>query len=185
MKLRGEATSCGRKSSLPIYNRIQEIFPGRYILDVNNYNGSQEGIFRIRKVLSEIFRTKYTSEAPLPVKWLILSLRMRMREEPMMTFKECEKLAEGLHINSTTLKVALWHFHHEMGIILYYEDLDMVISNINILYKSIKELITSMKSFEVVRDGAKKFISMAIFSERTVKAALTKQSNNTIPFSTH
>ncbi len=163
---------------------IREIFAGRYILDVNNYNGSQEGINSIRKVLREILRTKYTSKVLLPVKWLILSLRMRMREEPMMTFKECEKLAEGLQINSTILKEALWYFHHKMGIILYYEDLDMVISNVNILFNSIKELITSMKSFNVARDGAKKFNSMAIFSERTIKAVLTKQSNNTIPFHT-
>ncbi len=161
---------------------IQEIFAGRYILDVNNYNGSQEGIYRIREVLSEIFRTKYTSKVQLPVKWLILSLSMRMRKEPMMTFKECEKLAKGLRINSTILKEALWHFHHKMGIILYYEDLDLVISNVNILFNSIKELITSMKSFEAVREGAKKFISMAIFSNNTVEAASTKQSNNTIPF---
>ncbi len=163
---------------------IQEISPGRYILEVNNYNGSQEGISSIRKVLREIFRIKYTSKVLLPVKWLILSLRMRMREEPMMTFKECEKLARRLEINSTDLKEALWYFHHVMGIILYYEDLDMVISNVNILFNSIKELITSMKSFKTVREGAKKFISMAIFSERNVKAALTKQRNNTIPFHT-
>ncbi len=165
---------------------IQEISPGRYILDVNNYNGSQEGINRIRKVLEEIFSIKYTSESKviLPVSWLILSLRMRMREEPMMTFKECKKLAVRLKISSTDLKEALWYFHHKMGIILYYEYLDMVISNVNILFNSIKELITSMKSFNVARDGAKKFISMAIFSKKNVKAALKKQNINTIPFHT-
>ncbi len=163
---------------------VQEISPRNYILEVNNYNGSQEGINSIRKVLKEIFRTKYTSKVQLPVKWLVLSLSMRMRKEPMMTFKECEQLAEGLHINSTILKEALWHFHHTMGIILYYEDLDIVISNVNILFNSIKELITSLKSFKAVREGAERFISMAIFSNNTVKAALTKQSNNTIPFST-
>ncbi len=62
--------------------------------------------------------------------------------------------------------------------------MDLVICNINILFNSIKELITSMKSFKTVREGAKKFISMAIFSDNTVEAALTKQSNNTIPFHT-
>ncbi len=163
---------------------IQEISPGNYILDVNNYNGSQEGINRIRKDLKEIFRIKYTSKFLLPVKWLVLSLYMRMRKETMMTFKECEKLAEGLQINSTVLKEALWHFHHKMGIILYYEDLDMVISNVNILFNSIKELITSMKSFNVVKGEAKKFNSKALFSERTVEAALKKQSNDTIPLHT-
>ncbi len=65
-----------------------------------------------------------------------------------MKLSDCEVLAGELGIDRDELQIALWFFHHVMGIHLYYKEVkeleDVVICDVKVIFDSITNLVTGL-----------------------------------------
>ncbi len=148
------------------------------ILDVNNYDGGKEDRDRFRcqlkKVIDECF-----AKIEIPATWLMLSLYIRMEVPRIVTLIELEEIAGELQIDPDELQIALWVFHHIMGIFLYYPSLealkDVVICDVKVIYDSITELIKNTFSIDNIGQAAADiFRDKAKFSEDDLQKAVRK-----------
>lgn len=155
------------------------------MLPVDNMNGGQDEIERIRKVLENIILKSFEL-VEIPGAWLILSLYMREKKLHTISLDECEKLARKLRIGPEELKEALWFLHHRIGVLLYYPEIKAlkgtVICDIQVVYDSATNLIKNTFTFEKVGQSvSKRFRETAQFSLKDVERAVSDHTDDLIP----
>ena len=164
---------------------IEFVSEDQLILAVNNYDGGQEEIEEIRKVLERIIKRSF-SKITIPAAWLMLSLYVRKKNLRVMSLVECEELGGKLGISPSELQEALWFLHHCVGLILYYPELDSlkdtVICDVQVLFDSVTNLVKKTFTFEKVgKRVAEKFREKAQFSLKDLKSATSSCANALIP----
>ncbi len=85
------------------------------VLAVNNESGGKADIDKLRSSLEKVIKRCF-GKIKIPASWLMLSLYIRFKGEPTLKLNECEVLAGELEIDHDELQIALWFFHHMMGI---------------------------------------------------------------------
>ncbi len=155
------------------------------VLAVNNESGDQDDINKFRSALEDAIHRCF-GKIEIPVSWLLLSLNIRNKGVPTMNLSDCEVLAGKFGIDSDELQVALWFFHHMMGIHLYYKEVkeleDVVICNVKVIYDSITNLVKNSFSFKKAGSKAAKFFKeTAQFSQDTLDRAASRPTDSPIP----
>ena len=164
---------------------IEFVSEDQLMLAVNNYDGGQEEIEEIRKVLERIIKKSF-SKITIPAAWLMLSLYVRKLNLRVMSLVECEELGEKLGISPSELREALRFLHHCVGLILYYPELDSlkdtVICDVQVLFDSVTNLVKKTFTFKRVgKRVAERFRKKAQFSLKDLKSATSSCTDAYIP----
>ena len=155
------------------------------MLSVDNMNGSEDEMDRIRNVLERVIE-KCFEKVTIPASWLLFSLYMRSKKVRTMSLKECEKLAKKAGISRSELQEALWFLHHRVGVLLYYPEVEAlkgtVICDIQVVFDSASNLIRNTFTFDKVgKSLSEKFREKAQFSLRDVVKATSGHTDALIP----
>ena len=155
------------------------------MLSVDNMNGTEDEMDRIRKVLEKVIEKSF-GEVTIPASWLLFSLYIRSMKVSTMRLEECEKLAKKVGISPSELKEALWFLHHRVGVLLYYPEVKalegIVILDIQIVFNSATNLIRNTFTFDKVgKRLSKKFREKAQFSLQDVMKATSGHTDSLIP----
>ena len=155
------------------------------ILSVDNMNGNEDEMDRIRIVLERVIENCF-EKVTIPASWLLFSLYMRSKKVRTMSLEECEKLAKKAGISPSELQEALWFLHHRVGVLLYYPEVEAlkstVICDIQVVFDSATNLIR--KTFTLDNVGkflSEKFREKAQFSLRDVVKATSGHTDALIP----
>ena len=155
------------------------------MLSVDNMNGSEDEMDRIRCVLERVIE-KCFEKVTIPASWLLFSLYMRSKKVRTMSLKECEKLAKKAGISRSELQEALWFLHHRVGVLLYYPEVEAlkgtVICDTQVVFDSASNLIRNTFTFDKVgKSLSEKFREKAQFSLRDVVKATSGHTDALIP----
>ena len=155
------------------------------MLSVDNMNGSEDEIDRIRKVLERVIEKSF-EKVTIPASWLMFSLYMRSKKVRTMSLEECEKLAKNAGISPSELQEALWFLHHRVGVLLYYPEVEVlkgtVICDIQVVFDSASNLIRNTFTFSKVgKISSKTFREKGQFSLRDVVKATSGHTDALIP----
>ena len=145
-------------------NKHQVIFP------VDTINDQTE-IEDLRNLLCSVMSHKF-KKLPIPVSWYTFSVKLRKSERPIHKLDTCIKLAQDCGISDVNhIKSALWFLHHRVGCIMHYPEVegldDIVITDIQLVFDRITELITSSFTFATTNNAAidKEFHTTGRFTE--------------------
>ena len=176
-----------RIKDTPFYEKgiIEFASEDQLMLPVDNMNGGQDEIDRIRKILERVIEQSF-EQITIPASWLVLSLQMRCKKVRTMSLEECEELAGKVGISPPELQHALWFLHHHVGVLLYYPELEAlrgtVICDMQVVFDSATNLIKNTFTFERVGQVVKeKFSEKAQFSLTDVKRATSGHTDTLIP----
>ena len=171
----------------PFYEKgiIEFASEDQLMLPVDNMNGGQDEIDRIRKILERVIEQSF-EQITIPASWLVLSLQMRCKKVRTMSLEECEELAGKVGISPPELQHALWFLHNRVGVLLYYPELEAlrgtVICDMQVVFDSATNLIKNTFTFERVGQVVKeKFSKKAQFSLADVKRATSGHTDTLIP----
>ena len=164
---------------------IEFAFEDQLMLSVDNMNGNEDEMDRIRCVLERVIE-KCFEELTIPASWLLFSLYMRSKKVRTMSLEECEKLAKKAGISPSELQEALWFLHHHVGVLLYYPEVEAlkgtVICDIQVVFDSASNLIRNTFTFDKVgKNLREKFQVNAQFSLRDVVKATSGHTDSLIP----
>ena len=164
---------------------IEFVSEDQLMLSVDNMNGSEVEIDGIRDVLDKVIGKSF-EKIDIPASWLLLSLYIRSKEVRTMSLEECEALAVKVEIDPSELQLALWFLHHNVGVLLYYPEVDAlkgtVICDIQIVFDSATNLIRNTFTFDKVgKNLSVKFREKAQFSLRDVVKATSGHTQSLIP----
>ena len=142
----------------------QVIFP----LDTTK---DEEEVEHLRSFLHEAMSKKF-QELKIPASWCTLSLRLRKGKKKLFKYDTCFKLAQECGIKDTEeFKNVLWYLHHRVGIIMHYPNVagleDIIITNLQLVFDRITNLITTCFTFEQLKSAAveREFRKNGRFSE--------------------
>ena len=161
-------------------NEEQAIFP----LDTIN---DQEQIEHLRTTLHNVISKKF-SELPIPVSWCTFSLKLRKSKKSLHKLDTCYKLAKECGIsNQDDFKSALWYLHHRVGSIMHYPEVeglqDIVITDLQLVFERITQLITSSFTFEATGNAAivKEFTTTGRFTESHLRTLSSRKGDPLTP----
>ena len=176
-----------RIKDTPFYAKgiVEFALEDQLMLPVDNMNGGQDEIDRIRKILERVIEQSF-EHITIPASWLVLSLQMRCKKVHTMSLEDCEELAGKVGISPSELQHALWFLHHHVGVLLYYPELEAlrgtVICDMQVVFDSATSLIKNTFTFERVGQVVKeKFSEKAQFSLADVKRATSSHTDTLIP----
>ena len=125
-------------------------YDGRVLTAVDNTRGNEE-VQQHRNLIEQILKDRFYSESefPIPASWLMFSIFLRKIERNILSFQQCQIIANELGIEELEeLKDVLLFLHHDIGIIMYYAsneieklEEDVIICQPQVMFKSIGELI--------------------------------------------
>ena len=123
----------------------QVIFP----LDTTK---DEEEVEHLRSFLHKVISKKF-EELEIPASWCALSLRLRKSKRKLFKYDTCFKLAQECGIKDRKeFKNVLWYLHHRVGIIMHYPNVegleDIIITNLQLVFDRITNLITTCFTFE-------------------------------------
>ena len=123
----------------------QVIFP----LDTTK---DEEEIDHLRSLLHEAISQNF-QELKIPASWCALSLRLRKSKRKLFNCHTCFQLAQECGIKDTEeFNNVLWYLHHRVGIIMHYPNVegleDIIITNLQLVFDRITNLITTCFTFE-------------------------------------
>ena len=123
----------------------QVIFP----LDTTK---DKEGIEHLRSLLHKVISKKF-QELKIAASWCTLSLKLRKDKRKLFKYDTCFNLAQKCGIKNTEeFKKVLWYLHHRVGIIMHYPNVagleDIIITNLQLVFDRITNLITTCFTFE-------------------------------------
>ena len=161
-------------------NEEQAIFP----LDTIN---DQDQIEHLRTTLHNVISKKF-SELPIPVSWCTFSLKLRKSKKSLHKLDTCYKLAKECGIsNQDDFKSALWYLHHRVGSIMHYPEVeglqDIVITDLQLVFERITQLITSSFTFEATGNAAivKEFTTTGRFTESHLRTLSSRKGDPLTP----
>ena len=111
---------------------------------VDNMNGNDE-IDHICKEIENIVDHIFPS-VHVPPSWLIFRIFLYLMDKPVVSLNQCQQIAAKIKMPaSTSVENAVWYFHHHVGNLMHYPEVesikDMVICDMQIIFDSISELI--------------------------------------------
>ena len=146
----------------------------------------QNEIEDLRKSLHNVINTKF-QDIKVPVSWCALSLKLKRRKQSLYTYQTCFKLAKESGIKDEDDFIAvLWFLHNRAGTIMYYPDVkgleDIIITNIQLVFDRITELMTSCFTFKNLGPSAEEeFHTMGMFTESDIRELSKHQSDPLTP----
>ena len=123
----------------------QVIFP----LDTTK---DEEEVEHLRSFLHKVISKKF-QELKIPASWCALSLKLRKSTRKLFKYDTCFNLAQECGIKDRKeFKNVLWYLHHRVGIIMHYPNVegleDIIITNLQLVFDRITNLITTCFTFE-------------------------------------
>ena len=147
--------------------------PGKPVFALDTTRDQNE-IEDLRKSLHNVINTKF-EDIKVPVSRCALSLKLKRRKQSLHTYQTCFKLAKESGIkDEDDFKAVLWFLHNRAGTIMYYPDVegleDIIITNIQLVFDRITELMTSCFTFKnlgVLTE--EEFHTMGMFTESDIR----------------
>ena len=161
------------QSSTELCNLIQFSAPGKPAFAIDTTRDQNE-IEDLRKSLHNVINTKF-QDIKVPVSWCALSLKLKRRKQSLYNYQTCFKLAKESGIkDEDDFKAVLWFLHNRAGTIMYYPDVegleDIIITNIQLVFDRITELMTSCFTFKNLGASTEEeFHTMGMFTESDIK----------------
>ena len=152
---------------------VQFSAPGKPVFALDT-NKDRKEIEDLRKSLHNVINTKF-QVIKVPVSWCALSLKLKRRKQSLYTYKTCFKLAKESGIkDEDDFKAVLWFLHNRAGTIMYYPDVegleDIIITNIQLVFDRITELMTSCFTFKNLGPSTEEeFHTMGMFTESDIR----------------
>ena len=165
-------------------NLIQFSAPDKPIFALDTTKDQKE-IEDLRKSLHNVINTKF-QDIKVPVSWCALSLKLKRRKS-LYTYQTCFKLAKESGIkDEDDFKAVLWLLHNRTGTIMYYPDVkgleDIIITNIQLVFDRITELMTSCFTFKNLSPSAEKeFHTMGMFTESDISKLSKRKRDSLMP----
>ena len=157
----------------------QVIFP----LDTTK---DEEEVEHLRSFLHKVISKKF-QELEIPASWCVLSLRLRKSKRKLFKYDTCFKLGQECGIKDTEeFKNVLWYLHHRVGIIMHYPNVagleDIIITNLQLMFDHITNLITTCFTFEQSGSAAvgDEFRKNGRFSESQLDEMSLREKNDPI-----
>ena len=168
------------KNLIQFLNEEQAIFP----LDTIN---DHEQIEHLRTTLHNVISNKF-SELPIPISWCTFSIKLRKSKKSLHKLDTCYKLAKECGISDQNdFKSALWYLHHRVGSIMHYPEVtgleDIVITDLQLVFDRITQLITSSFTFEATGNAAivKEFNNTGQFTESYLRTLSSRKGDPLTP----
>ena len=163
---------------------VQFASESRLILAVDNKSGGAGEVDTLRKFFEQ--HMQHYKKISIPAAWLVLSLYLRKQEKRTVSLCDCLNLGQKLNMFPEETRLALWFLHHRAGTLMYFPDLpelqDTVISDVQIIYDSVSNLIVNTFRFGRVGEAAsERFRETGQFSLDDIKEATADISGNYIP----
>ena len=143
--------------------------PGKPVFALDTTRDQNE-IEYLRKSLHNVINTKF-EDIKVPVSLCALSLKLKRQKQSLHTYQTCFKLAKQSGIkDKDDFKAVLWFLHNRAGTIMYYPDVegleDIIITNIQLVFDRITELMTSCFTFKNLGVSTEEeFDTMGMFKE--------------------
>ena len=164
---------------------VQFSAPGKPVFALDTTRDQNE-IEDLRKSLHNVINTKF-QDIEVPVSWCALSLKLKRRKQSLYTYKTCFKLAKESGIkDEDDFKAVLWFLHNRAGTIMYYPNVegleDIIITNIQLVFDRITELMTSCFTFKNLGDSTEReFHTKGMFTESDIKELSTRKGDPLTP----
>ena len=164
---------------------VQFSAPGKPIFALDT-NKDQKEIEDLRKSLHNVINTKF-QDIKVPVSWCALSLKLKGRKQSLYTYQTCFKLAKESGIkDEDDFKAVLWFLHNRAGTIMYYPDVegleDIIITNIQLVFDRITELMTSCFTFKNLGPSTEEeFHTMGMFTESDIRELSKRKGDPLTP----
>ena len=164
---------------------VQFSAPGKPIFALDTTKDQKE-IEDLRKSLHNVINTKF-QDIKVPVSWCALSLKLKRRKQSLYTYHKCFKLAKESGIkDEDDFKAVLWFLHNRAGTIMYYPDVkgleDVIITNIQLVFDRITELMTSCFTFSNLGASAEEeFHTMGMFTESDIRKLSKRKGDPLTP----
>ena len=165
-------------------NLIQFSAPDKPIFALDTTKDQKE-IEDLRKSLHNVINTNFR-DIKVPVSWCALSLKLKRRKS-LYTYQTCFKLAKESGIkDEDDFKAVLWFLHNRAGTIMYYPDVkgleDIIITNIQLVFDRITELMTSCFTFKNLgASSEKEFHTMGMFTESDIRKLSQRKRDSLTP----
>ena len=163
---------------------VQFASENRLILAVDNKSGGAGEVDTLRKFFES--HMKHYKKISIPAAWLVLSLYLRKQEKRTVSLRYCLNLGQKLKMLPEETKLALWFLHYRAGTLMHFPDLpelqDTIISDVQIIYDSVSNLIVNTFKFGRVGEAAsERFRETGQFSLDDIRGATADISGNYIP----
>ena len=164
---------------------VQFASDNRLILAIDNKSGGAEEVNTLRKFFEEHMQKHYR-KVKIPAAWLVLSLYLRKQEKRTISLHDCLVWAQKLNMSAEETEAALWFLHHRAGTLMYFPNLpelqDTIISDVQIVYDSVSNLIVNTFRFGKVKKAAsEKFRETGQFSLEDIGGVTADISSDYIP----
>ena len=178
LRIKVEKSSHLFDSNLVQFSELdQVIFP----LDTPN---DEEEIKYLRSILHSVISERF-HELQIPASWCTLSLKLRKSKRKLFKYDTCFQLAQECGIkDKEEFHNALWYLHHRVGIIMYYPNVngleDIIITNLQLVFDRITNLITTCFTFEQLGSAAvvREFRKNGRFSESQLDEISSRQKGD-------
>ena len=164
---------------------VQFSAPGKPVFALDTTRDQNE-IEDLRRSLHNVITTKFQG-IKVPVSWCALSLKLKRRKQSLYTYQTCFKLAKESGIkDEDDFKAVLWFLHNRAGTIMYYPNVegleDIIITNIQLVFDRITELMTSCFTFKNLGDSTEReFHTKGMFTESDIKELSTRKGDPLTP----
>ena len=166
-------------------NLVQFSAPGKPVFALDTTRDQNE-IEDLRKSLHNVINTKFHG-IKVPVSWCALSLKLKRRKQSLYTYQTCFKLAKESGIkDEDDFKAVLWFLHNRAGTIMYYPDVegleDIIITNIQLVFDRITELMTSCFTFKNLGASTEEeFHTIGMFTESDIRKLSKRKGDPLTP----
>ena len=110
---------------------------------VNNVVDNDSGLQSLREKVNTLLNKR---KCPHPIKYVLFALDLMKRDQDVLTFKECEELAQKFEIDNTSSLLKFFHVH--VGTLLWFDPQQLsnwVFKNPQFLFNKITDII--LKTF--------------------------------------
>ena len=164
---------------------VQFSSENRLILAIDNKSGGGEEVDTLRKFFEKHMQKHYR-KIKIPAAWFVLSLYLRKQEKRAVSIENCLDWAQKLNMSTEETEAALWFLHHRAGTLMYFPNLtelqDTIISDVQIVYDSVSNLIINTFRFgKVEKAASEKFRETGQFSLDDIRGATADISGDYIP----
>ena len=146
---------------------VQFASDNRLILAIDNKSGGAEEVDTLRKFFEEHMQKHYR-KIKIPAAWLVLSLYLRKQQKRTVSLEDCLIWAQKLNMSAEETELASWFLHHRAGTLMYFPNLpelqDTIISDVQIVYDSVSNLIVNTFKFDKVEKATSERFSRAVLS---------------------
>ena len=164
---------------------VQFSAPGKPVFALDTTRDENE-IEDLRKSLHNVINKRF-EDIKVPVSWCALSLKLKRRKQSLYTYQTCFKLAKESGIkDEDDFKAVLWFLHNRAGTIMYYPDVegldDIIITNIQLVFDRITELMTSCFTFKNLGASTEEeFNTMGMFTESDIRELSKRKGDPLTP----